>query len=386
MSHNVIIPSVRLALAVAFAAGVSACTGDPYDDLADRTESTMKKLTTTLEGIDDRASAEAARPELEKIVAEMKEIQADAEKLGEPPPEKKEELQKRLEEQGKALQSAMMKLAFNAEVRPVLQDIFEDLGKSAPKMETKMSPRSPGPGAMLGPSGTNGMPKLPSGVEKLMEEARKRAAQESAEEGGAEVDADTSGTDTSLESGATGDSEDEAMDRAFAAALGGRSADDLIATATNTEKPEAERLESLAYLQLRTLGSKPEGVVPGLTKLLDDTSPQIRASAAMIVARFGDKAGPAIPKIVSLLDESENAGVAVAALGQLGADAKKAVPALVEKLQSAKSDDVKENVINALAVMGTAARDAIPALEAAAAAGGDLASRAKAAIAQIQAK
>src|SRR5690606_13963931 len=154
--------------------------------------------------------------------------------------------------------------------------------------------------------------------------------------------------------------------------------------AANSAKSEVERLTALSALETQALASRAKELVPALSSLLDDKSAKLRSSAAALVSRLGGEASALTPKIAALLEDSETAQAAIQAFTTLGAHAKAAVPALIEKLRTTSSDEVRGHIVQALAGIGTAAKDAIPVLESITAAGGTLARSARDALAKIR--
>ena len=93
-----------------------------------------------------------------------------------------------------------------------------------------------------------------------------------------------------------------------------------------------------ALLVLGELGPKAKDAVPGMAKLLNDDSVQVRREAVMALGMVGKDAESAVPQIAKALDDEQMAvryGAAFA-LGSLGPTAKSAVPALQAQL---KGDD-----------------------------------------------
>ena len=86
---------------------LSACGGDPYEKAAKQSVNVMEDMVEILEGVTDKASAEAARGKLEKLVSKTKEMKADLMKLGAPTPEQ----QKKLMEMAQSLQAETQALS-----------------------------------------------------------------------------------------------------------------------------------------------------------------------------------------------------------------------------------------------------------------------------------
>jgi hypothetical protein len=77
------------AVSVAFAA-----QGSPYEDLLKQAVEGYEKIGVTLKKIEDKASAEAARPDLRKAAASIIEARAKAEKLQQPEKDEKDRIVK----------------------------------------------------------------------------------------------------------------------------------------------------------------------------------------------------------------------------------------------------------------------------------------------------
>jgi len=78
--------------------------------------------------------------------------------------------------------------------------------------------------------------------------------------------------------------------------------------------------------------------VPALIEMLDDPKAQLRADAAIALARIGPDARGALPRLIALVQNDPDELVrknAVRALGQIGPAAAPAIPALVEQLRAA---------------------------------------------------
>lgn len=105
--------------------------GDEYSATASDMIDTLNDLNQVMDGVTDKASAEKAVPQLEKIAARMKTIEARVEELGDPPAD----VQKALEEQyQEPMEQAMNKMLehmgrimFDPEINAVLQPVFNDL-------------------------------------------------------------------------------------------------------------------------------------------------------------------------------------------------------------------------------------------------------------------
>jgi len=115
------------------ASALVSCGKDSHESLAKEGFDLTDEMVKTLEGVTDRASAEAAKPKLEKLVAKHKDLQKRMEAL----PKADAAAQKALEEKYQAraeeltnkMESVGKSLMMNAEVREVLGDTMEDMNK-----------------------------------------------------------------------------------------------------------------------------------------------------------------------------------------------------------------------------------------------------------------
>jgi HEAT repeat protein len=99
------------------------------------------------------------------------------------------------------------------------------------------------------------------------------------------------------------------------------------------------------------------------TRLLEDTDPQVRASALQILGGVGDEAKVALDPLIGALQDKEiaNRALAAAALAELGADAAPALDGLLALLMGPDAEPRKQAAI-ALGRIGSAARVAVPVL------------------------
>jgi HEAT repeat protein len=106
------------------------------------------------------------------------------------------------------------------------------------------------------------------------------------------------------------------------------------------------------------LGPAAAAAVPALTQALDDPVGAVTFNAAEALGRIGM---PAVPALVSRLENEHFRTLAASILGEMGPTAKDAVPALVRLLDVADRATATEALI-ALASIGPAAKDAVPVL------------------------
>ncbi|PLZ98996.1 hypothetical protein CEN45_17095 [Fischerella thermalis CCMEE 5198] len=154
-------------------------------------------------------------------------------------------------------------------------------------------------------------------------------------------------------------------------------------------KNPQQRTAAIDYLA--TVG-KP--AVPALIAALQDSDPQVRTSALVIIAKIGPNAAQAIPALMRAIDDKDatvrsHAVQAIAKMGRqayvpyivvgldsknqqerygaahilraMGKDAASAVPALMKKLED-KDAWMRVSVISALGSIGQAATPSVPAL------------------------
>jgi lysophospholipase L1-like esterase len=142
-------------------------------------------------------------------------------------------------------------------------------------------------------------------------------------------------------------------------ALGDRSTDVAALTSALASAPSAG-LRAESATALGSLGPAGRGVMPALFTSLTDPSEAVRASAARALARIEPKADD-VPRLVEALGSTDGYVVAFAAwsLGNLGAAAQAAVPALAQALSR---DDTNAVVAAALARIGPAAAGAVSVL------------------------
>jgi HEAT repeat protein len=100
-------------------------------------------------------------------------------------------------------------------------------------------------------------------------------------------------------------------------------------------------------------------VVPALVNSLED--PKVREAAADALADFGSAARPAIPALIAGLDDVEFATKAAETLGILAIEPQLVIGPLTVALQST-NHELRPAAARALGLFGAEARPAIPAL------------------------
>jgi len=117
-------------LACGFAMALVGC-GDSHDKVTADSLDVISDMNDVLDGVNDKASAEAAKPELEALGERMQDIKARAEKLGEPSAEQKQALEEKYKERmGKEVGRIfgnMMRVGMNPEIAGVLDDAMNKL-------------------------------------------------------------------------------------------------------------------------------------------------------------------------------------------------------------------------------------------------------------------
>jgi hypothetical protein len=117
------------------------------------------------------------------------------------------------------------------------------------------------------------------------------------------------------------------------------------------------RLEAVKVLGI--VSQNDPKVIPPLLRMLNDKSDEVRIAAAHSLGMAGT---PAIQALVTRLSQAEPVGyLAAMALGDMGAEAKCAVPALVEALRSTHPL-TRQMAVEALGKIGPGAKEALPAL------------------------
>jgi HEAT repeat protein len=131
------------------------------------------------------------------------------------------------------------------------------------------------------------------------------------------------------------------------------------------------RLE--ASLALTKMGPAVAAVVPALAQALGDPEPGVRLNALVALMRLKAEARPAVPALTRALKDPANrtnartftftiqAGAATA-LGYATRGTPEAVPALMEALQSADTVPLRLAVVRALGDVGADAKPAVPRL------------------------
>lgn len=108
----------------------TSCGGaDTHAKAASDSAAAMEEFADLLEGVTDKASAEAAKSDLEKLAEKMKAIEERMNALGDPSEEQLAELTKSegMDEIMGKLMGEMMRLSTNPEAMAVLQDTMQKM-------------------------------------------------------------------------------------------------------------------------------------------------------------------------------------------------------------------------------------------------------------------
>ncbi|MFL5241573.1 MAG: HEAT repeat domain-containing protein [Gemmataceae bacterium] len=137
--------------------------------------------------------------------------------------------------------------------------------------------------------------------------------------------------------------------------------------------PEARYKAALA---LSKMCPSAREAVPELAEALDDDEPFVRVNAAMALFRLGGDARSAIPALIRAVEDEANLTrsppvfsyttqeLAVLALGRASAGSSLGVPVLMTALENAKTTNMRRAAARALGDIGAEARLAVPQLRA----------------------
>ncbi|MEM7201977.1 MAG: hypothetical protein AAF628_17045 [Planctomycetota bacterium] len=103
-----------------------ACGGDSHASVSEALLGVVDEIASVVEGISDKASAEAARPVLEQLGERMVELQNKAKALGKPDEATNADLESKRtnDPRTKRLQAAMMRAFAKPEAAKVLSDVM----------------------------------------------------------------------------------------------------------------------------------------------------------------------------------------------------------------------------------------------------------------------
>jgi HEAT repeat protein len=120
--------------------------------------------------------------------------------------------------------------------------------------------------------------------------------------------------------------------------------------------PKVRRMAIRSWARIRP---GPAVTIPLLSKVLSDGDPAVRNEAMEIVADVGK---PAVPMLATLLGRDRSVYWCTIALGEIGADAAEAAPALIDVLKNNRRPEVRREAALALGSIGPAAADSVPTL------------------------
>lgn len=134
--------------------------------------------------------------------------------------------------------------------------------------------------------------------------------------------------------------------------------------------PAAEKLVKMVLdpdVAVRRAATRAWPHIPGvrplaahvLNKALKEADPTARNQALLTLAEIGK---PAVPMLIAALEDDDSDYWACIVLGQMGAEAAEAVPALVKSAKSDEQIETRREAILALGGIGPAAEKAVPAL------------------------
>jgi HEAT repeat protein len=161
---------------------------------------------------------------------------------------------------------------------------------------------------------------------------------------------------------------------AFALGVLGKDAEDAVPALAAIMVDDAdEPLRIEASLALSKLGPVARPAVPSLARALGDAHPLVRLNAARTLLNLGGEARPALPALIEAMKAVENEQrvprfdvsireVATVAVGRTTCGTDEAVPLLVEALEGAHTSGMKRAAARGLGEVGANARPAVPRL------------------------
>ena len=109
----------------------SGCGADSHDKIATEMISLAKQMNEKLSTIKDKQSAEAAKPELEALATEFKQVQEREKLLAQPSAEEQQALMQKYGQEMIQTRTQLMltmgALEANPEVGPVLEPVFDKM-------------------------------------------------------------------------------------------------------------------------------------------------------------------------------------------------------------------------------------------------------------------
>jgi HEAT repeat protein len=114
-----------------------------------------------------------------------------------------------------------------------------------------------------------------------------------------------------------------------------------------------------AVRAFRDVHPDPAAAIPPLMNVLQDADPAVKIGATDVLAELGK---PAVPALTRALGHSATAYWACLALGEIGAEAAPAVPALQDLLETSKNVELRREAVLSLGAIGPPAAPAVRAL------------------------
>lgn len=116
---------------------VLGCDSEPTrESVMEDSIAKLKELASVLESVKDESSAQAAKPKLQAIDADMKEIKAKAEKMSKPSAEEDKRLEEKYRPQvmevAERLTKEMVRVGLDPKLGPILKDAMPGDGAAPP--------------------------------------------------------------------------------------------------------------------------------------------------------------------------------------------------------------------------------------------------------------
>ncbi len=136
-----------------------------------------------------------------------------------------------------------------------------------------------------------------------------------------------------------------------------RSAIPMLLGALGSREPRLRAMASRALVDLR---ADPDVLMPQLMKLLRSSKPDVAPDVLNVLASRGEAAIPGLIEVLEVKELKESHPRAAAILARFGPNAKAAVPALIQVVQSG-DPLTRHEALLALGAIGPAAKSAVPA-------------------------
>lgn len=132
--------------------------------------------------------------------------------------------------------------------------------------------------------------------------------------------------------------------------------------AKNTLGEDDARARKMAAIILGRLGRKAKSAVPSLLESLKaEKSADVRVAVAAALGEITDGEDAVVSALAAALEVDANSGAATS-LGRFGAKSRKAVPAIIKVLNTAKDDDTRLQLVWVLKAIGPEAKEATTVL------------------------